>query len=113
MNGQALCRPVQADKTNDIRRLLKDVNNGGLLRAARSTLTITRPQRHLSAAHQCQHERERAQWADWNLVCERQTRERIEERYDYWQLDRLGPKRDHAQEALDERSGWIKRYVLR
>jgi len=64
-------------------------------------------------AYQYERDRQRAQWTDWNLVRERETRERIEERKDYWQLDHLEAERDQAQRDLDERSGWINRYVLR
>ena len=58
-------------------------------------------------------ERKLSRWQAHQLVRERQTTERIEERRQYWQIDKLEVERDQAQTALDEKSGWLNRYVLR
>ncbi len=63
--------------------------------------------------YQYQRERQRAHWEHWNIVRERQIQERIEARHEYWQIDKLQQERDQAKQALDDRSGWVDRYVLR
>ncbi|MFV1654369.1 MULTISPECIES: relaxase/mobilization nuclease domain-containing protein [unclassified Phaeobacter] len=63
--------------------------------------------------YQYERSQERAYWNNLQIARERQVRERIEERREYWQIARIENERDRAQTALDERSGWVNRYVLR